>query len=92
VLLSIANICLKFFAIVSSYCYFRFNHMTVWLNLDDLARYLKVPKSTLYRLAQKNALPGHKVGRTWRFDRDEVDQWIKSHRDVLPDHEGKVAK
>ncbi|HKM83821.1 MAG TPA: helix-turn-helix domain-containing protein [Candidatus Acidoferrum sp.] len=66
--------------------------MTVWLDLDDLAKYLKVPKSTLYRLAQKNALPGHKVGRAWRFDRDEVDQWIKSHGDVLPDQGGKGAK
>jgi len=58
--------------------------MTVWLDLDDLVKYLKVSKSTLYRLVQTNALPGHKVGRTWRFDRDEVDQWIKSHRHVLP--------
>jgi excisionase family DNA binding protein len=52
--------------------------MALWLSLDDLVRYLKMPKSTLYRLAQREALPGHKVGRTWRFDRDEVDAWIKS--------------
>lgn len=27
----------------------------------------------MYKLAQQGALPGHKVGRSWRFDREEVD-------------------
>lgn len=52
--------------------------MTVWLSLEELATYLKKPKSTLYKLLQRGLLPGHKVGRSWRFDRDEVDAWIKS--------------
>lgn len=52
--------------------------MADWLNLDDLAAYLKKPKSTLYKLAQRGQLPGHKVGRSWRFDRLEVDAWIKT--------------
>lgn len=51
--------------------------MTIWLSLDDLAAYLKKPKSTLYKLLQRGKLPGHKVGRSWRFDREEVDTWIK---------------
>ncbi|WP_428938327.1 helix-turn-helix domain-containing protein [Fontivita pretiosa] len=51
--------------------------MIVWLSLDDLARYLKKPKSTLYKLAQAAKLPGHKLGRSWRFDRDEIDAWVK---------------
>ena len=51
--------------------------MANWLSLDDLAKYLKSPKSTLYKLAQHGQIPGHKLGRSWRFDRDEVDAWIK---------------
>ena len=51
--------------------------MANWLSLDDLVRYLKKPKSTLYKLAQQGRIPGHKLGRSWRFDRDEVDAWIK---------------
>lgn len=51
--------------------------MAIWLDLDQLEKYLRVPKSTLYRLAQQHRLPGHKIGRAWRFDRDEVDEWIK---------------
>lgn len=46
------------------------------LTIDDLAEYLKISKSTLYKLAQEGALPGQKVGRHWRFHRDAVDQWL----------------
>ena len=52
--------------------------MTDWLDMDDLAGYLKIPKSTLYKLLQSKGLPGHKIGRTWRFDREEIDRWVKS--------------
>ena len=51
--------------------------MTTWLNLDELANYLKAPKSTLYKLTRARKIPGHKLGRNYRFDRDEVDSWIK---------------
>ena len=52
--------------------------MTTWLDLDGLEQYLKIPKSTLYRLVQQGCLPGHKIGRTWRFDQNEIDNWIKA--------------
>jgi excisionase family DNA binding protein len=52
--------------------------MATWLDLDDLKKYLKIPKSTLYRLVQQGRLPGHKIGRTWRFNQNEVDEWIRA--------------
>jgi excisionase family DNA binding protein len=52
--------------------------MAIWLDLDHLVAYLGVPKSTLYKLLQRGELPGHKIGKLWRFDRDEVDEYIKS--------------
>jgi excisionase family DNA binding protein len=50
-------------------------HTTV-LTIEDLAGYLKISKSTLYKLAQEGALPGQKIGRHWRFHRDAVDRWL----------------
>lgn len=44
--------------------------------VDELAVYLKVPKSTVYKLAQDGTIPGQKVGRHWRFQRQAIDQWI----------------
>lgn len=46
------------------------------LNLDQLSRYLNVPKSTLYTLVRSRRIPGHKVGRHWRFRREVIDQWL----------------
>lgn len=45
--------------------------------LDEVAAYLKVGKRTVYRLAATGRIPGFKVGGGWRFQRQEIDQWIK---------------
>ena len=45
--------------------------------IGDLAGYLKISKSTLYKLAQEGRLPGAKIGRHWRFHRDAIDAWLK---------------
>lgn len=46
------------------------------LTIDELATYLKVAKSTLYKLAQEGKVPGQKVGRHWRFHRGVIDRWL----------------
>ena len=46
------------------------------LTIDELAGYLKISKSTLYKLAQDGKLPGQKVGRHWRFHRETIDHWL----------------
>jgi len=46
------------------------------LTIDELSVYLKVAKSTLYKLAQEGKVPGQKVGRHWRFHREVIDQWL----------------
>ena len=48
------------------------------MTLDDLAAYIKLSKSSLYKLCQAGKVPGTKVGRTWRFHRDVIDTWIKT--------------
>jgi excisionase family DNA binding protein len=47
------------------------------LTIDELSAYLKIAKSTLYKLAQEGKLPGQKVGRHWRFHKEAVDVWLK---------------
>lgn len=46
------------------------------LTIDDLADYLKIPKSTLYKLARAGKVPGQKVGRHWRFRKEAIDRWL----------------
>lgn len=46
--------------------------------IDSLVVYLKLSKSTLYKLAQEGKVPGQKVGKHWRFHRDAIDDWLKT--------------
>lgn len=47
------------------------------LTVKELARYLKMDKHTVYRLARKGILPGVKIGGEWRFKKDLIDKWIE---------------
>ena len=47
------------------------------MTMDELAEYLKISKSTLYKLAVENKLPGTKIGKRWRFHKDAIDAWVK---------------
>jgi excisionase family DNA binding protein len=49
------------------------------LTIDALAEYLKISRSTLYKLVQDGKLPGQKVGKRWRFHKDAIDEWLKQH-------------
>ena len=46
------------------------------LTLDELSEYLKVSKSTLYKLVQAGRVPGSKIGKHWRFRKETIDRWI----------------
>ena len=45
--------------------------------LDEVAVYLKAGKRTVYRLAATKKISAFKVGGTWRFSRQKIDQSIK---------------
>lgn len=47
------------------------------MTIRELAAYLKMAEKTLYRLAAEGAVPGFKVGGSWRFRKSEIDKWIK---------------
>jgi excisionase family DNA binding protein len=45
------------------------------LTLENVADYLRVHPSTIYRLLKKRQLPAFKVGRDWRFNLESIDRW-----------------
>ncbi len=46
------------------------------MTIDELACYLQLSKSTLYKLAQERKVPGQKVGKHWRFRKEAIDRWL----------------
>jgi excisionase family DNA binding protein len=50
------------------------------LTIDELAAYLKIPKSTLYKIVREGKIPSQKVGRHWRFRKIAIDHWLEETR------------
>ncbi|WP_375752887.1 helix-turn-helix domain-containing protein [Vibrio sp. HN007] len=46
------------------------------MTLEELAVYLKLPKSTVYKLVQDGRIPGQKLGKQWRFGKQAIDLWL----------------
>lgn len=53
------------------------------MTIEELSKYLKIPRSTLYKLVQAGKLPGQKIGKQWRFGKKSIDQWINEGSDNL---------
>lgn len=48
-----------------------------WLSADDIAAHLGVTKDTVYAWISEKAMPAHKIGRLWKFQASEVDEWVR---------------
>ena len=48
------------------------------LTVMEVARFLRVPKSTVYKLARGGELPASKIGKHWRFLRRDIHEWMHS--------------
>jgi len=44
--------------------------------VDQIADQLRVHRITIYRLLKSGKIPGFKIGRVWRFDTEQVRQWL----------------
>lgn len=42
----------------------------------EAAEYLSVHVRTIYRLAKNREIPGRKIGGSWRFKKDALDEWL----------------
>lgn len=47
----------------------------LWLFADDTAAHLGVTQDTVYTWIAEKAMPAHKVGRLWRFQTSEINEW-----------------
>lgn len=47
------------------------------MTIDELSEYLRISRSTLYKLAQEGRVPCKKVGRHWRFRKRAIDRWLE---------------
>jgi excisionase family DNA binding protein len=50
--------------------------MAELMTLEEVAEYLRITKTTVYRLLKQGKIPAKKVGRQWRFDKTSIDGWL----------------
>jgi excisionase family DNA binding protein len=50
------------------------------LTVSELADYMRVHSTTIYRLLKLGGFPAFKIGSDWRFKRTEIDKWIAAQQ------------
>jgi excisionase family DNA binding protein len=49
-----------------------------WLSVEEISKYIGVSNDTVYRWIDKHRMPAHRMGRLWKFKKNEIDQWVKA--------------
>jgi|GEM_PF-702845 len=49
-----------------------------WLSVDEICKHLGVSKDTVYKWIDKHGMPAHRMGRLWKFKKEQVDAWVEA--------------
>jgi excisionase family DNA binding protein len=49
-----------------------------WLSVDEICKHLGIGKDTVYKWIDKHGMPAHRMGRLWKFKKDQVDAWVEA--------------
>lgn len=55
-----------------------------WMSTKQVCAYLGISRDTASKWIKENGMPAHRIGRSWKFDREEIDTWMRN--------DGKRAK
>lgn len=59
---------------------------------SEVAALLKIHLKTVYKLAERGVIPGNRIGRSWRFSRNDVLELVSSKSMAILDHGDGGAK
>ena len=54
------------------------NKESPFFDIDEVSRYLRIPKSTIYKFTMAKKIPFFKVGKRIRFNKNSIDKWVKN--------------
>jgi excisionase family DNA binding protein len=63
------------------------DYLTI-LTVSEVAEYLRMSEAKVYRLAKEKRLPVVRIGKSWRFRKDLLDDWLRQCTEPVPDDNG----
>ena len=58
------------------------------MTVHDVANYLRLSEAKVYRLAKEGNVPSFRLGKSWRFRRDLLDEWTIQETRQTPQEAG----
>lgn len=49
-----------------------------WLSVDEIGEYLGIKRDTVYKWISEKSMPAKKIGRLWKFKKEQVDAWVEA--------------
>jgi excisionase family DNA binding protein len=62
------------------------------MTVHDVAGYLRLSEAKVYRLAKEGCMPSFRLGKSWRFRKDLLDEWTKRATRNAPLEEGMSSE
>ena len=47
------------------------------MTIKDVAQNLRISEATVYELARNETVPALRIGKSWRFQKDLLKEWIR---------------
>lgn len=53
------------------------------MTLEEVSEFLRLSVHPIYKIAQKGKIPALKVGKKWRFRKEDIDKWLKLNKSSI---------
>jgi len=50
--------------------------------VHDVAEYLRLSEAKVYKMANEGRVPALRMGKTWRFKKELIDEWIRRETEL----------
>lgn len=57
------------------------NALVIW-TVREVAEYLRMSEAKVYRLVREQQIPAVRIGKTWRFRKDLLDEWLNERTEL----------
>jgi excisionase family DNA binding protein len=52
------------------------------MTVHDVAEYLRLSEAKVYKMANEGRVPALRIGKSWRFKRELIDEWIRRETEL----------